>query len=128
MQIEQDVPCKIRFNCSNGFLLVQHHGISTFNLTIKVLSMSLSDTSSASQILITVIEIIGLLYAGFRFVNKITTRLEKLDEITDRLDALETQYKPNGGSSMRDAVNRIERQVEKLQDRLEHHIDNNRPN
>jgi len=90
--------------------------------------MSLSDTSSASQILITVIEIIGLLYAGFRFVNKITTRLEKLDEITDRLDALETQYKPNGGSSMRDAVNRIERQVEKLQDRLEHHIDNNRPN
>ena len=128
MQIEQDLPCKIGFNCSNEFLRVQHHGLSTVNLTIKALSMSLSDTSSAAQILITVIEIIGLLYAGFKVVNKITTRLDKLDEITDRLDTLEAQYKPNGGSSMRDAVNRIERQVEKLQDRLEHHIDNNRPN
>lgn len=88
--------------------------------------MSLPDANSASQMLITAIEIIGLLFAGFKFVNKITTRLDKLDEISDRIDKLESQYKPNGGSSMRDAVNRIEKQVDKLQDRFELHLDNNR--
>jgi hypothetical protein len=38
------------------------------------------------------------------------------------LDKLEEQYRPNGGSSMRDAVNRIELKVSNLDGKFEQHI------
>lgn len=83
----------------------------------------LSDASSWTQLIISSLEILALIWAGFKYINKIVNRLEKLNEIDDRLKKVESQYVPNGGSSMRDAVNRIEKQVDKLQDRFENHID-----
>jgi hypothetical protein len=88
--------------------------------------MFLSNASTWSQLIVSSLEIIAAIWAIFKFINKVTRKLDKLDDISDRLSTLESQYKPNGGSSMRDAVNRIEKQVEKLQSRFETHLDNNR--
>lgn len=39
------------------------------------------------------------------------------------VQAVQHETKPNSGSSMRDAIDRIERTVEKLNDKLDGHID-----
>ena len=88
--------------------------------------MNLDSASAVSQILITAVELLGIVFAGIKFFNKIASRLDKLDEIDDIIKKVESQYVPNGGSSMRDAVNRIEKNMDKLQERFDNHIDNNR--
>ena len=85
----------------------------------------LNNVSTWGQVVTSAIEILAIVWAGFKFLNKVVRKLDKLDEIDDRIKKVESQYVPNGGSSMRDAVNRIEKQVDNLQERLEHHIDNN---
>ena len=40
-----------------------------------------------------------------------------------KVDQVLHETKPNSGTSMRDAVDRIERQVERLNDKLDGHID-----
>jgi hypothetical protein len=83
----------------------------------------LSNASSWTQLILSSLEIAALIWAGFKYINKITSRLEKLDQIDDRIKKVESQYVPNGGSSMRDAVNRIEKNMDKLQERFDNHID-----
>ena len=83
----------------------------------------LSNASSWTQLILTSLEIAALIFAGFKYINRITSRLEKLDEIDARIKKVELQYSPNGGSSMRDAVNRIEKNMDKLQERFDNHID-----
>lgn len=39
------------------------------------------------------------------------------------VQAIQHETKPNSGSSMRDAIDRIERTVDKLNDKLDGHID-----
>lgn len=39
------------------------------------------------------------------------------------VQAIQHETKPNSGTSMRDAIDRIERTVEKLNDKLDGHID-----
>ena len=85
----------------------------------------LSNANSWTQLLLSSVEIAALIWAGFRYINKITNKLEKLNQIDDRLKKVESQYVPNGGSSMRDAVNRIEKNMDKLQERFDSHIDKN---
>lgn len=60
-----------------------------------------------------VIEVLILVYGGFKAFAKINSRLDRLEE----------QYRPNGGSSMRDAINRIEVKLSKLEGKFEQHID-----
>lgn len=38
--------------------------------------------------------------------------------------ALSKEFRPNGGSSTKDALNRIEQDVRDLRDRMDNHIDN----
>lgn len=38
--------------------------------------------------------------------------------------SLSREFKPNGGSSTRDSLNRIESDVRDLRDRMDNHIDN----
>lgn len=85
----------------------------------------LSTASTWSQFILTSIEILLLIWAGIKVVSKISTKLDKLDDIDDRIKKVESQYVPNGGSSMRDAVNRIEKNMDRLQERFENHLDNN---
>ena len=75
--------------------------------------LSLNNLSNASQIAISVLEIGTLIFAGIRFFVKLNVRLDRLEE----------QYKPNGGSSMRDAINRIENKLSKLEGKFEQHLD-----
>jgi hypothetical protein len=75
------------------------------------------DTASAwGQVMSLVIEIAVIIFGGFR----------AFEQIKRRLDRLEDQYKPNGGSSMRDAINRIENKLAKLEGKFEQHIEEDR--
>lgn len=75
--------------------------------------MILDNASTITQILAILIQIGAIFYGGLKFFTKINVRLDRLEE----------QYKPNGGSSMRDAVNRIELKLSKLEGKLEQHTD-----
>jgi len=75
--------------------------------------MNLNNLSSLGSIAISLIEVGAILFAGIRFFVKLNVRLDKLEE----------QYRPNGGSSMRDAINRIELKLSKLEGKFEQHID-----
>jgi hypothetical protein len=70
-------------------------------------------TTDSVITLLAVLQISLLVFGGFKFFISLTHRLEKLEE----------QYKPNGGSSMRDAVNRIELKLSKLEGKFEQHIE-----
>jgi hypothetical protein len=76
--------------------------------------MSNDNLNSWLAIVIAGIQISAIIYGGIKFFNKIVARIEKLEE----------QYKPNGGSSMRDAINRIELKLSKLEGKFEQHLDN----
>lgn len=65
------------------------------------------------QVISIAIEVIVFIWGIAAFVSKITSRL----------DRIESEYKPNHGSSMRDAINRIERNLAKLEGRFEQHVD-----
>lgn len=75
--------------------------------------MSADTLSTYGQILTTSFEIGALIFAGIKFFNKLNNRLDKLEE----------QYRPNGGSSMRDAINRIELKLAKLEGKFEQHVE-----
>jgi len=75
--------------------------------------MNLNNLSSLGSIAVSLIEVGAILFAGIRFFVKLNVRLDKLEE----------QYRPNGGSSMRDAINRIELKLSKLEGKFEQHID-----
>jgi hypothetical protein len=75
--------------------------------------MNLNNLSSLGSIAVSLIEVGAILFAGIRFFVKLNARLDKLEE----------QYRPNGGSSMRDAINRIELKLSKLEGKFEQHID-----
>jgi hypothetical protein len=71
---------------------------------------------SPSEFIITVLAILQIsviIFGGFKFFASMTSRLERVEE----------QYKPNGGSSMRDAVNRIEVKLSKLEGKFEQHVE-----
>lgn len=78
--------------------------------------MSLDSANVVAQIVVITLEIGALIFAGFKFFIKLNQRIDKLEE----------QYKPNGGSSMRDAINRIEIQLSKLEGKFEQHIDDDK--
>ena len=75
--------------------------------------MSTDTINSLLAILIAGVQISAIIYGVFKIFNKITVRLDRLEE----------QYKPNGGSSMRDAINRIELKLSKLEGKFEQHMD-----
>ena len=71
---------------------------------------------SPSELIITILAILQIsviIFGGFKFFASINSRLERVEE----------QYKPNGGSSMRDAVNRIEVKLSKLEGKFEQHVE-----
>lgn len=71
---------------------------------------------SPSEFIITILAILQIsviIFGGFKFFASMTARLERVEE----------QYKPNGGSSMRDAINRIEVKLSKLEGKFEQHVE-----
>jgi len=92
--------------------------------------MTLSDASSWAGILWFAGVSVGTIYAGFKFWFKFTAKLDNLERYT---------YKENGGSSLKDALNRLEKgltentkltnkafsAIAKLEGKLENHIEEN---
>ena len=72
--------------------------------------MSAAETA---QILSFVFEIVAIIWGVFSFINKIGKRLSRL----------EAEFVPNHGSSLRDAINRIETKMAKLEGRFEQHVE-----
>jgi hypothetical protein len=60
--------------------------------------------------LLAVLSIFGLLLSGLIFV------------IDARISRIKKEMTPNGGTSMRDVLDRIEAQNTKLEEQLDHHI------
>ena len=58
--------------------------------------------------------------AGFKAWRKIDERLSEQDA---RLIRIESQFHRNGGSSLRDSIDRIDRDVAKLTGRFDQHIE-----
>lgn len=59
------------------------------------------------------LQIIVIVGGGLRFFTDIRRRLERI----------EYEYRPNAGTSMRDAINRIENKLAKLEGKFEQHIE-----
>jgi len=60
--------------------------------------------------LLAVISIFGFAFSALIFV------------IDARINRITREMKPNGGTSMRDVLDRIEKQNEKLEEQFDHHI------
>jgi len=90
--------------------------------------MTLNDAASWAQILWFGAVTIGTTYGGFKLWFKFTAKLDNLEKYT---------YKENGGSSLKDALNRLEKglaentkltnkafsAIAKLEGKLENHIE-----
>lgn len=61
--------------------------------------------------LLAVISIFGFAFSALIFV------------IDARINRITQEMKPNGGTSMRDVLDRIEKQNEKLEEQFDHHIE-----
>lgn len=66
--------------------------------------------------ILVLLQIFAVLATGFKVYTNIMVQLTKLE---GRISNIELQYKPNGGSSMRDAINRIERRLTRFEKDLE---------
>ena len=66
--------------------------------------------------ILVLLQIFAVLATGFKVYTNIMVQLAKLE---GRISNIELQYKPNGGSSMRDAINRIERRLTRFEQDLE---------
>jgi len=53
-----------------------------------------------------------------RMVYQIAKAIERLNALPDRFDALLKEVKPNGGSSLRDAIDRTARKIDELGDSI----------
>ena len=58
-----------------------------------------------------------MLWGVIRFGHNILAR-----SVSDRLEEIRKETKPNGGSSLRDAVDRIERKLDSVASELDEHI------
>lgn len=81
--------------------------------------MNLNTAGNLAQILSVLIVIPAALWKGW---NKLNTRLTDQD---DRLIRIEAQFHRNGGSSLRDSIDRIDRDLAKLTGRFDQHIEEN---
>lgn len=72
--------------------------------------------------ILSVLQIIAILWGWMKFYTKIQVQF---NDLGNRIAHIEAQYVPNGGSSLRDAINRIEAKFSKLEGRFEQHVDEN---
>jgi hypothetical protein len=77
-------------------------------------------TVAAIGIALGVLQIISILVGWFKFYTRIQVNFTKIE---GRIGQIEAQYVPNGGSSMKDSLNRIESKIAKLEGRFEQHVD-----
>ena len=72
---------------------------------------------SITQVVSVVILIPGAFWKIYKKIQ------EEIDDQRERLIRIESQFHRNGGSSLRDSVDRIDRDVAKLTGRFDQHIE-----
>ena len=75
---------------------------------------------------------IGFIWGTFKTINQVKQFLHHRiaikasdfasERLANEIEEIKKQYKPNGGSSMRDAINRIENKIDKVQSDLDRHL------
>lgn len=81
--------------------------------------MNLNTAASIAQVLGIVVLIPGALWKGWQKIN------DRLNSQDDRLIRIEAQFHRNGGSSLRDSIDRMDRDLAKLTGRFDQHIEEN---
>lgn len=72
--------------------------------------------------------LVGIIFGAIKTVNEFVkwwhgkVAAVALDQIAAEIEDIKKQYKPNGGSSMRDAINRIENKLDYVQTNLDKHL------
>lgn len=83
------------------------------------MSKLIDDVTSWSELVLAVFGVIAVMVAAMKSLYKIARNVEKLvetsDSHTERLAVIEKQVTLNGGTSMRDAVGRIEERLAKIE-------------
>jgi hypothetical protein len=81
-----------------------------------------------------IVEILSIVGGCLYTAGRVSGRLKGLEgwvsgvakdvkSLKEDVTEIQTQYRPNHGSSMRDAVNRIEGKISKLEGRFEQHVE-----
>ena len=81
--------------------------------------MTIDTYASIAQVLSFIILLPSFAYTVWRKLDK------RLTDQDDRLIRIESQFHRNGGSSLRDSIDRIDRDVAKLTGRFDQHITEN---
>lgn len=71
--------------------------------------MNLSEVKDVIQVVVGSITVLGAMIAGTTWINVRGRRV-----LREQLAKLQTEFTPNGGSSFRDSINRIERKIDKV--------------
>jgi len=69
------------------------------------------------QLIVAVGFLLGMVWGVLRFGHNILAR-----SVSDRLDEIKKETKPNGGSSLRDAIDRIEKKLDAVTSDLDRHL------
>jgi len=75
---------------------------------------------------------IGFIWGTLKTINQVKVLLHHriankasdlaAERLASEIEEIKKQYKPNGGSSMRDAINRIENKLDMVQSGLDKHL------
>ena len=69
------------------------------------------------QLIVAVGFLMGMIWGVLRFAHNLLAR-----SVSDRLDEIKKETKPNGGASLRDAVDRIEKKLDAVTSDLDRHL------
>jgi len=94
-----------------------------------MIAVSLNTANWWINFIVSIGFLVGIVWGGFKTINQIRVfvhhkvAVKASDLAAERLAAeieeIKKQYRPNGGSSMRDAINRIEAAVLRLDNKLD---------
>ena len=88
--------------------LIQHLVLILLKITIIIISvMTIQDLAPFIGVLVGIISVIAGVSAGIRWL------------VRHYFDDIKHELKPNGGSSIKDQVNRLEKSHEKLEDKVD---------
>jgi uncharacterized membrane-anchored protein YhcB (DUF1043 family) len=86
---------------------------------------SLSSFNFWVQLIVSLGFLVGIIFGGIKATNEFIKWWHQkvadvaLSNIQEEIEEIKKQYKPNGGASMRDAINRIEATLNRLDAKLD---------
>jgi len=97
-----------------------------------MLAVSLSAANWWINFVVSVGFLVGIVWGGLKTINQLRILLHHRiaakasdlasERLASEIEEIKKQYRPNGGSSMRDVVNRIESKLDHVQSNLDKHL------